>query len=601
MPVVVFGSLNHDLVTHTVKFPSAGETVTGASFETHLGGKGFNEAISVAKLRSPSDKFKVKLVGSLGDSGSPTDNVLIQSFKDYLTSNGVSTDLIKIVKGTVTGTATIIVQDDTSGENRIIVVPGANAYTDPTLEELTTIFKNSNYSELQSSIENIEIPSHVHAHATKPLNDEQIVRTTSTSSHPPSHVHSHGSSANLSQEDSNNGLIYKNGSLIHSWSASGTNLNNLTHTSSSTSVHSHGTRPVGGGGAGDDDDNEKGKISRDFVISQITGSNNDNSEIPSELHSHASHSKLSTMTYPSPKPSVIDLQNNAITLASKAPVNTSNSNLNSAANARIPSGVNLTAQQRLTNVSFSLGGSSAHSSNVHLTPSQSYLQMFNSNVHRTKQIVDDNSYIAILQNEIPNPHGLISNITKSFPNVLIMYNPSPLPVTNSGYNNQLLDSLHHSHYIIMNEHELSAIVEHYHNDPNREPLTTLRNISNFDPPEEESETITLYAGKLTKLRTIVTKPALIVTLGGLGVLYSPAGAFTMAYVPAEEVPVDDIVDTTGAGDTFLGALATCLYRGEPLDNAVKFATRASAITIQRKGAAEAIPLYKEVEKRGWIL
>lgn len=598
MPVVVFGSLNQDIVTHTNKFPSAGETVTGTSFETHLGGKGLNEAVAVAKLRAPSDNFKVKLVGSLGNTGSATDEILVKSFKDYLTSSGVSTDLIKVVKGTTTGTATIIVQDNSNGENRIIVVPGANAYTNPSLEDLTAIFKDSNNSELITSIENPEIPSHMHAHSTKPLNNEEMAKTTTVSSHQPSHIHSHGSISNLNHnESSDDGLVYKNGSLIHSWSASGIRLNDLTHTSSSASIHSHGTKPIDSMNS----NSEMGKISRDFVVSQITGSNNDNSEIPSELHSHASHSKLSTLTYPSPKPSVIDLQNNAITLASKAPVNSSGTNLSTAANARIPSGVNLTAQQRLTNVSFSLGGSSAHSSNVHLTPSQSYLQMFNSNVPKRQHIVDDNSYIAILQNEIPNPHFIISNLKKSFSHVSIMYNPSPLPLTKNGFNNLLLDSLHNSNYIVLNEHELLLLVKNYHNDPDREPLTTLKNISNFDPPLSEAEIIKQHVNKLTKLRTIVTKPAIIVTLGEYGVLYSPTGAFTMAYVPAEEIPDDDIVDTTGAGDTFLGALATCIYRGEQLDNAIKFATKASAIAIQRKGAAESVPGYKEVERRGWIL
>lgn len=57
-----------------------------------------------------------------------------------------------------------------------------------------------------------------------------------------------------------------------------------------------------------------------------------------------------------------------------------------------------------------------------------------------------------------------------------------------------------------------------------------------------------------------------------------------------------VVDTTGAGDTFLGGLVTQLYQGETLSTAIKFSTLASSLTIQRKGAAESMPLYKDVQK-----
>ncbi|RLP62540.1 hypothetical protein L150_01239, partial [Candida albicans Ca529L] len=48
--ITIIGSLNYDLVTYTNKVPQGGETYQANSFETHVGGKGLNESIAVAKL-----------------------------------------------------------------------------------------------------------------------------------------------------------------------------------------------------------------------------------------------------------------------------------------------------------------------------------------------------------------------------------------------------------------------------------------------------------------------------------------------------------------------------------------------------------------------
>lgn len=155
--------------------------------------------------------------------------------------------------------------------------------------------------------------------------------------------------------------------------------------------------------------------------------------------------------------------------------------------------------------------------------------------------------------------------------------------------------------MIVNEHELAGIVDNFHPNPDREPLTVLKNLSNFEVHSEYHDIVNLNIKLLTKLRTLLTKPTLIVTLGAAGVLYSDQGKFSYAYIPSEDVDSDDIVDTTGAGDTFLGALVTCVYRNESLESAIKFATRASAETIKKRGAAESMPYWKDVEKRGWLL
>jgi ribokinase len=55
-----------------------------------------------------------------------------------------------------------------------------------------------------------------------------------------------------------------------------------------------------------------------------------------------------------------------------------------------------------------------------------------------------------------------------------------------------------------------------------------------------------------------------------------------------------VVDTTAAGDTFLGAVATALGAGTSLDEAVSLGVRAAALCVTRPGAQPAIPTREEV-------
>ena len=82
----------------------------------------------------------------------------------------------------------------------------------------------------------------------------------------------------------------------------------------------------------------------------------------------------------------------------------------------------------------------------------------------------------------------------------------------------------------------------------------------------------------------------IVTKGGEGsVLYSNGEEQT---VPAFEV---EVVDTTGAGDTFTGYVLAGLDRGMPLKQAVDMATKAGALMVMRHGTADVIPDLLEVQ------
>ncbi|MEU6859639.1 ribokinase [Glycomyces sp. NPDC046736] len=87
--------------------------------------------------------------------------------------------------------------------------------------------------------------------------------------------------------------------------------------------------------------------------------------------------------------------------------------------------------------------------------------------------------------------------------------------------------------------------------------------------------------------------AVIITLGAAGALVGVPGEAPVR-VPSHAV---EAVDTTGAGDTFVGAFAAAL-RGPALADLVEatgFATAAAAIAVQRKGAVPSIPMRSEVE------
>ena len=82
----------------------------------------------------------------------------------------------------------------------------------------------------------------------------------------------------------------------------------------------------------------------------------------------------------------------------------------------------------------------------------------------------------------------------------------------------------------------------------------------------------------------------VITVGAAGAVFSDAES--TAHVPAPEA---DVVDTTGAGDAFVGALAARLSRDATLGDAVAYAARAGAAAVTREGAQGALPTPEIVE------
>ena len=82
----------------------------------------------------------------------------------------------------------------------------------------------------------------------------------------------------------------------------------------------------------------------------------------------------------------------------------------------------------------------------------------------------------------------------------------------------------------------------------------------------------------------------IVTLGSRGSLVCTGDK--REFVPACKVKA---VDTTAAGDTFCGALCVALSEGKSLTEAAAFATKASALAVQKMGAQDSIPYRKDIQ------
>lgn len=118
--ITVVGSINIDLVASVAQAPEAGETTMASDYHVHHGGKGGNQAVAAARLGAP-----VRFVGAVGEDDFGT------QLLEGLDSEGIDTQAIRRVPGS-SGIALITVED--GGENRIIVVPGANGtLTDDTL------------------------------------------------------------------------------------------------------------------------------------------------------------------------------------------------------------------------------------------------------------------------------------------------------------------------------------------------------------------------------------------------------------------------------------------------------------------------------------
>jgi ribokinase len=116
--IAVVGSANIDLTTFTDQFPRPGETIFGREFHLGFGGKGANQAVA-ARLCGA----EVSMVARLGD------DLFGPATLDNFRSIGIDTTHVRLTPGVSSGVAPIFV--DASGQNRILVVKGANDRLSP--------------------------------------------------------------------------------------------------------------------------------------------------------------------------------------------------------------------------------------------------------------------------------------------------------------------------------------------------------------------------------------------------------------------------------------------------------------------------------------
>lgn len=111
--IAVVGSINMDLVVRCAHLPTPGETIIAASSCEIPGGKGANQAVAAARAGG-----QVTMIGRVGN------DAFASRLVENLRREGVDTESVRSTAGSASGIAVVAV--DASGENSIMVVPGAN-------------------------------------------------------------------------------------------------------------------------------------------------------------------------------------------------------------------------------------------------------------------------------------------------------------------------------------------------------------------------------------------------------------------------------------------------------------------------------------------
>ncbi len=141
--VAVAGSLNMDFVVSVERLPRPGETVLGAGFRTIPGGKGANQACAAGRVGG--GRVAVRMIGRVGG------DVFGEALKASLSEAGVEAGAVRVVEGEPTGVALIWVER--SGENSIVVAPGANGtLTAGEMEAMRPVFAECGWVLFQLEI-----------------------------------------------------------------------------------------------------------------------------------------------------------------------------------------------------------------------------------------------------------------------------------------------------------------------------------------------------------------------------------------------------------------------------------------------------------------
>lgn len=160
--------------------------------------------------------------------------------------------------------------------------------------------------------------------------------------------------------------------------------------------------------------------------------------------------------------------------------------------------------------------------------------------------------ILLIQNEISNLDKIIT--LAGLKKMIIYFNPAPMSNKVLQYPLQYIDTF------IVNQTEAKSITK--------------------------SHNIELTLADMAKL---FPNSKVILTLGSHGVIYQDKAQIIKQ--PAYAV---NAIDTTAAGDTFLGYFLASLQKQKPIDHSLAIACKAAAITVTRKGATSSIPYLSEI-------
>jgi ribokinase len=138
--IAIIGSINLDIVANVKDFPLPGETVTNAVVKRFPGGKGANQALAAHRMGA-----SVFMIGRVGDD--PAAEEALQTLR----KEEIDLTYCMPLKGCSTGLAMIVVSE--SGENQIVVAPGANAAFDAAHLELP--HTDASIAQLEVPIETI--------------------------------------------------------------------------------------------------------------------------------------------------------------------------------------------------------------------------------------------------------------------------------------------------------------------------------------------------------------------------------------------------------------------------------------------------------------
>ncbi|TDE42201.1 ribokinase [Nonomuraea mesophila] len=126
------------------------------------------------------------------------------------------------------------------------------------------------------------------------------------------------------------------------------------------------------------------------------------------------------------------------------------------------------------------------------------------------------------------------------------------------------------------------------------PEELLDAVTTIVPNEHEAAAITGVAGADAALDALLERvEEAVITLGSQGALF---GSRSGERLRVPSVPVK-AVDTTAAGDTFVGALAVARSEGRAMAGALTFASAAAALSVQREGASTSMPAREEIDRQ----